>query len=200
MRIPCLLLRRRDCSMASNGITCVDVGVGHSGASRFDRIVPTTCLFQVGESTTVSVVHVLRRVGNQRNALPNKSRLRKISCLRTPTADGIAGLLGFRRVDAETRKRRRPRRSSRISMVSPSTTFNTTAVVSSARAVGDGTINGATTAAAIAALATKQSISTRKRCRRRHRPAWSSSDHHPQECHTRRRPSTRRSWSSRSYH
>ena len=40
MRIDCLLLRRLDSSVASNGMTAVHIGVGRSRASRFDRIVP----------------------------------------------------------------------------------------------------------------------------------------------------------------
>jgi hypothetical protein len=53
MRLDCLLLRRHNCSMAHNRITGVHIGVRHSGASRFDRIVPTACLVQVSESSTV---------------------------------------------------------------------------------------------------------------------------------------------------
>ena len=46
----------------------------------------------------------------------------------TPAADGVAGLLGFRGIYAHRRIRKRPRTSSTMSM-SPSTTFNTVAVV-----------------------------------------------------------------------
>ncbi len=101
MRIPRLLFRPRDITMALNGITSINVGVGHSRAGRFDRIVPAVGLVQVGESATVPVVQILRRVGDQRNALPQQSLFREVGSLRSPAADGVAGFLCFWCVDSQ---------------------------------------------------------------------------------------------------
>jgi hypothetical protein len=64
MGVPRLLLRRCDSSMARNGITGVHVGVRHSGASRLGGVIPATGLAQISQGSTVSVVQVLRGVGN----------------------------------------------------------------------------------------------------------------------------------------
>jgi len=55
MRIDCLLLRRLDCSVVSNGMTAVHVGVGHSGTSRFDRIVPAVRPDKVSQGAAITV-------------------------------------------------------------------------------------------------------------------------------------------------
>jgi len=44
------------------------------------------------------------RVGrrcDERDTLPKQGRFRELSCLRTPAADVVAGLLGFRGIDAQ---------------------------------------------------------------------------------------------------
>ena len=55
MRIDCLLLRRLDCRVASYGMTAVHVGVGYSGASRFDRIVPAVRPDKVSQGAAITV-------------------------------------------------------------------------------------------------------------------------------------------------
>ena len=101
MRIDCLLLRRRDCSVASNGMTAVHVGVGRSGASRFDRIVPAVRPDKVCQGAAITVGPVLRWVGFECHSLPRHGRLRELRRLGSPAADGIAGLFRFGRINSQ---------------------------------------------------------------------------------------------------
>jgi hypothetical protein len=115
----------------------VDVRVSGSCPRGFDRVVPPVGLVQVGQCPAVPVVRALRRVGDERNPLAEKCRFSVLRCLGTPAANGESGFLRLRGVP-NRRIRSRPRTSSTMSTVSPSTTFNTVAVVGtgSACAVG----------------------------------------------------------------
>ena len=121
------LLSCRDLVSPLGWVVVLDVRMRRSGASRFDRIVPAIGLIQVGQSSAVLVGHVLRR--DERGSLSQHGRLGEVRRLRSPAADGESGLLRFRCVDPQEPQRRRPRLSWRMSMVSPSTTFSTSAVV-----------------------------------------------------------------------
>ena len=79
----------------------VNVRVGRSSPGGFDRVVPAVCLIQVGQGATIAVGAVLRRIGNQRNALAGKGFRRKLAGLWPPAPDGITGVLRLGRIDAQ---------------------------------------------------------------------------------------------------
>jgi hypothetical protein len=78
----------------------IDVGMGSTRTGRFDRVIPTVGLVQVGQGSAVAVVDALARIGDEGDTLAKQCRFRELACLRTPAADGVAGLLGFRGIDA----------------------------------------------------------------------------------------------------
>ena len=100
---------------------------GRKNRSHSSRQRPVSFV-EIGQRPAVAVVHTLRRVGGERDTLPERF-LRELRRLRTPTADRIAGLVGSGVSIPSSLMRRRPWTSSRMSTVSPSTTFSTTAVV-----------------------------------------------------------------------
>ena len=79
----------------------IDVGMGGTRTGRFDRVVPAVGLVQVGQGPAVAVLHALARIGDEGDTLPKQGRFRELACLRTPAADGVAGLLGFRGIYAQ---------------------------------------------------------------------------------------------------
>src|SRR6476661_8616769 len=66
----------------------IDVGMGSTRTGRFDRVIPTIGLVQVGQGPAEEVVHALARSGDEGDTLPKQGRFRELACLRTPAADG----------------------------------------------------------------------------------------------------------------
>src|SRR6185312_13110939 len=79
----------------------IDVGMGSTRTRRFDRVVPTVGLVQVGQGPAVAVIHALTWIGDEGDTLPEQGRFRELAGLRTPAADAVARLLGFRGIDAQ---------------------------------------------------------------------------------------------------
>jgi hypothetical protein len=60
--------------------------MGSTRTGRFDRVIPTVGLVQVGQGPAEAVVHALARIGDEGDTLPKQGRFRELACLRTPTA------------------------------------------------------------------------------------------------------------------
>src|SRR4029079_3467184 len=114
---------------SGRGMAVIDVGMGRTRAGRLDRVIPTVGLVQVGQGPAAAVVHALTRIGDEGDTLPKQGRFRELGCLRTPAADGVAGLLCFGCIDARPAGAEpTPDIVADVDRV-PSTTFNTVAVV-----------------------------------------------------------------------
>ena len=83
---PRLLLGSGDLVGSGRGMDVIHVGMGS---------------IRTGQGPAETVVHALARIGDEGDTLPKQSRLCELACLQTPTADGVARLLGFRGIDAQ---------------------------------------------------------------------------------------------------
>jgi hypothetical protein len=100
-----------------------------TSAGGLDAVIPPVRPDEVSQGAAKSVGPVLTRVGHERDALIHQVRLGERRRLRTqqPTVKPDFFVSGVS--IPKSRMRSRPRLSSRMSMVSPSTTFSTSAVV-----------------------------------------------------------------------
>lgn len=96
--IPRLLFCRRDLGLQVYRVALKDVALRGTCSGCLDGVVPPVALHQVGEGASVAVGRVLCRVSDDGDGLAEEIVAGELGGLRSPTPDGVAGFLGFRRI------------------------------------------------------------------------------------------------------